>query len=198
MSKPKDIKGQRFTKLLVLEYTGKSNHSRSSIWLCLCDCGNKVEVASHSLKNGFNKSCRCLLKEMLAKGINLQPFGQATFNKLVDQYKASAKSRDLVFEISEDFFKEIYKKDCFYCGSSPSNICRNKRNKNDFIVYNGLDRIDNSVGYVEGNVVPCCRDCNWAKGKMKPDVFKRWINKISSKLVIENLEEKYILGMLSL
>lgn len=40
-SKLKDISGQRFGKLMAIEYTGKiKNHS--AIWLCQCDCGNTV------------------------------------------------------------------------------------------------------------------------------------------------------------
>ena len=29
-----------------------------------------------------------------------------------------------------------------------------------------LERLDCSLGYTKGNVVPCCHACNWAKGTM--------------------------------
>lgn len=32
--------GQRFGRLVVMGYAGKSNH-RHSRWACLCDCGGK-------------------------------------------------------------------------------------------------------------------------------------------------------------
>jgi hypothetical protein len=38
-------------------------------------------------------------------------------------------------------------------------------------VYNGIDRIDSSAGYVPSNVVPCCHDCNFMKGSLGYDEF---------------------------
>jgi len=51
--------GLRFGKLTVLERVGKSKR-RYSLWLCLCDCGNKKYIQSSKLKNGTTKSCGCL------------------------------------------------------------------------------------------------------------------------------------------
>lgn len=44
--------------------------------------------------------------------------------------------------------------------------------------YNGIDRMDNSKGYVDGNVLPCCSICNHAKHVMNYDDFISWINRI--------------------
>lgn len=51
--------GKKFGKLLVLERNGstKDKHAR---WLCKCDCGGRVSVASNYLKSGKIKSCGCL------------------------------------------------------------------------------------------------------------------------------------------
>ena len=54
----KDITGQRFGSLVALEPVGKSS-SRSMIWRCQCDCGNKVDVGYVSLSSGSTKSCGC-------------------------------------------------------------------------------------------------------------------------------------------
>lgn len=37
--------------------------------------------------------------------------------------------------------------------------------------FNGIDRLDNSGGYVSGNIVSCCQRCNMAKGKMSAGDF---------------------------
>lgn len=50
------IKGQRFSKLVVIELA-KSNNS--AYWLCDCDCGKKTTVKASSLRNGHTKSCGC-------------------------------------------------------------------------------------------------------------------------------------------
>ena len=55
-----DLTGQRFGKLTVIKPAGKTNSEGLFLWECRCDCGNVVEVASHYLKNGNNRSCGCL------------------------------------------------------------------------------------------------------------------------------------------
>ena len=65
-------------------------------------------------------------------------------------YKNGAKRRDIPFELSLKEFEALWQKDCKYCGVKISTI--------------GLDRVTNSQGYTILNVVPCCWDCNRAKG----------------------------------
>jgi len=42
-------------------------------------------------------------------------------------------------------------------------------------VYNGIDRKENGIGYIESNAVTCCKVCNWAKGKMSYGDFMLWV-----------------------
>ncbi len=70
---------------------------------------------------------------------------------------SGAKNRNLVFSISFPRFSELQRLPCFYCG-------REDR-------FRGLDRVDNDVGYVEENVVPCCGQCNKAKHAYSQDDF---------------------------
>lgn len=60
----KDISGQRFGRLTVLEYVGV-NKNKKIVWKCQCDCGKIVEVVGGSLNNKHTTSCGCLHKEML-------------------------------------------------------------------------------------------------------------------------------------
>lgn len=56
----KDITGQQFGYLLVLEPTEKRS-SESVIWKCKClSCGSIVEVRGTSLRNNHTQSCGCL------------------------------------------------------------------------------------------------------------------------------------------
>lgn len=66
MGKMKDLTGQRFGKLLVLECAGKLDGRRYS-WKCQCDCGNIKIIAGASLTSGNTKSCGCANKEALKK-----------------------------------------------------------------------------------------------------------------------------------
>lgn len=55
----KDITGQRFGMLTVLEYAKTVNGS--ACWRCRCDCGITKVVSGHHLREGNTKSCGCLI-----------------------------------------------------------------------------------------------------------------------------------------
>lgn len=63
----KDLTGQKFGRLIVLEDTGKRYKNGSVIWKCQCSCEehNIAEVISGSLISGRTKSCGCLQKEKI-------------------------------------------------------------------------------------------------------------------------------------
>lgn len=43
--------------------------------------------------------------------------------------------------------------------------------------YTGLDREDNTLGYLYSNLVPCCKVCNRAKSTMTRAEFLTWIGR---------------------
>ena len=79
-------------------------------------------------------------------------------------YKKNAKSRDIKFDLTFDEFLCFEKLPCAYCG--------------DIIDTIGIDRIDNSNGYVKGNMAPCCRVCNVMKSDYTTDYFLSHCKKI--------------------
>ena len=67
MNKLKDLKGQRFGRLVVIERAENfilPSGQPQTAWLCRCDCGNILKTRSFSLTNGTTKSCGCLAKEL--------------------------------------------------------------------------------------------------------------------------------------
>lgn len=57
--KIKNLIGQRFGKLVVVEEDGK--HSDNFYyWKCKCDCGNEIIVRGNNLKTGTTQSCGCI------------------------------------------------------------------------------------------------------------------------------------------
>lgn len=54
----KDLIGQRFGKLVVLQRAGSQNNKAT--WLCECDCGNKTIVNSTNLIQKRTQSCGCV------------------------------------------------------------------------------------------------------------------------------------------
>jgi hypothetical protein len=59
-----------------------------------------------------------------------------------------AKVRKKEWDLAETEYRDAISKPCFYC-SGPLPIGGS-----------GIDRLDNTKGYVSGNIVPCCYTCN--------------------------------------
>lgn len=62
MSNFVDLTGQKFNRLTVRNYFGKSK-SKCSLWLCDCECGKTSVVRTADLRSGHTKSCGCLFIE---------------------------------------------------------------------------------------------------------------------------------------
>lgn len=60
MGKLKDLTGQRFGKLIVVERAENDSQGNAQ-WLCKCDCGNKKVIRGYQLTNNKTKSCGCLV-----------------------------------------------------------------------------------------------------------------------------------------
>lgn len=59
--KLRDLVGQRFGRLLVLERA--HNRAGRVAWTCECECGNQTVVLSGNLQPGRTESCGCLHRE---------------------------------------------------------------------------------------------------------------------------------------
>lgn len=65
MGRYKDITGQQFGRLTVIEYVG-ANKSRLAMWKCKCSCGNIITTAGKRLRDGTSKSCGCYRMENIS------------------------------------------------------------------------------------------------------------------------------------
>jgi len=169
-----DLTGKRFGHLLVLGFVGHTRGvgSRSHpVWRCRCDCGNLSDKRASNLYTGHTKSCGCMIGGPL-------PLGQACFNRLFGRYKRGARARGLAFELSADEFHTLTSCSCEYCGEPPSQR-ENVGPHNGTYVYTGIDRLDRRIGYIQGNVVPCCRTCNDMKGVLGRDEFIARVKRIA-------------------
>ena len=60
----RDITGQRFTKLVAVNYC-----EDNSKWKCRCDCGQVVFVNLKTLNSGNTKSCGCTRRQALSSAM---------------------------------------------------------------------------------------------------------------------------------
>lgn len=74
-------------------------------------------------------------------------------------YKLRAEKNGYDLEVEFDDFKEIINRKCYYC---------NRKNEN---YPNGIDRLDNSMGYIKDNIVACCKTCNMMKNTLNENTF---------------------------
>lgn len=98
-------------------------------------------------------------------------------------YRTSAKKRGYEFNLTYEQFLEIAEKDCHYCGLAPSERYAFKPWHTPAII-NGIDRVDNSLGYSVENSVPCCLMCNKSKNKYDLVEWLEWVSRVYNKSVI--------------
>lgn len=172
------LEGQQFGQLLAISATDKRNHNKTIMWLCRClNCGTEVTVSSTKLKNSEINSCGCMEHVRSAR---TSP-GESGFNSILNDYRQGAKRRGLEFNLSKDEFRELTSSNCTYCGLSPSSISYGSKGaKKEYgkYTFNGIDRLDSSIGYEMNNCVTCCTECNLAKGSRSYDEFIDWINRV--------------------
>lgn len=182
----KDLTGQKFGKLVVVSFWGykKIMNRNNAVWNCKCDCGKLTKTYAYRLKNGATKSCGCYQRESVAARSRIE-YGLSAAHTLYTIYKDSAGKRKRTFEITFDQAMELFQKSCYYCNKLPSQIFHKKQCPNGDFVYNGIDRIDNTLGYVLDNCVSCCGQCNYMKHSQVQKDFLEQIERIH-----ENMKTK--------
>lgn len=66
-------------------------------------------------------------------------------------YKTQAKKRGITFRLVLEDIEDFWGQPCHYCNLQREDLV-------------GIDRIDSAGPYHRKNIVPCCHECNKAKG----------------------------------
>lgn len=172
-----DITQCRFGKL-VAKHPTKERYCLQVVWLCDCDCGTKnYKAGAGDLRCGGVKSCGCLRTD-----------GElATFRKRrLEEYADGARRRGIFCSLLDDYAWALMQKPCHWCGAPPE-LRRRRRSKRlwSSLAVNGIDRVDNSKGYIQGNVVPCCATCNRGKHAMPVDEWQAYRRRLAQKVLSE-------------
>ncbi len=184
--------GQRFRHLLVLSIRqvryGSKNRTTYKA-LCACDCGTKKEVFVNALFQGKTGSCGCDKsryektsgsRNYLFKGVG--EIRAAFWNG----YKEGARVRQLPFELTMDYAWQLYEAQGRRCALSgvtlqfgPIGLPKGSRNRKSRTTAS-LDRIDNSKGYVEGNVQWVHKQVNVMRNTLPVSEFVAWCAQIAA------------------
>jgi hypothetical protein len=81
------------------------------------------------------------------------------------RYRSGAQQKGHIYDLPLDYFIEhFWSKPCHYCG--------------DLVPTAGVDRVDNTIGYIPSNCVSCCSTCNFMKLNYSVEEFLDQVLKI--------------------
>jgi len=164
-----DLTNHVFDKWMVIgRSTVKIKHGEKVKWLCKCICGVERFVNGCDLLSKRSKSCGCSRK----------PIEEVGLNKVYSGFVRNALQRKISFKLTKKQVQDIIKKPCENCGIIGANIAKLRNGKIEF-KYNGIDRIDNSLGYVENNVRTYCGECNMIRKNIDDQIWQNWIKRVS-------------------
>lgn len=177
MAKVIDLTGFKKDNITVIGDSGERYKHGGIIWLYKCNCGKISKSRSYDIVYKI-KSCGC---------INPKKYDDKTLSAqhdLFSQYKYNAKSRDRIFNLTFEQFINLTKQNCYYCNQEPIAIWISSKKCKipSKYIYNGVDRLNNDIGYEIYNCVACCSKCNQMKWKLNEDIFIKQINSIYSNL----------------
>lgn len=171
--------GKRYGRWLVLErapQAGRAKRSTAAWFLCRCECGHERSVGGWMLRAGKSLSCGCLRADVTRERYAAtHPCGASAEKRATSVMRRNAAIRGLVWDLDEQVVSVLIRKPCHYCGAQPSAV---SRGRNGDFVYNGLDRVDSSQGYLAWNVVTSCFMCNGAKCRLSHVEFLNWISRV--------------------
>lgn len=139
----------------------------------VCPSCNQIRTTrSHDKKDKRCKPCYSAAQR-------LAPNMDSTYKVLVASVKSGARKRNIEYSLSFEQFKDIVQDNCFWCNASPPlKMPKGERMPTLPAPANGIDRLDNSIGYVYANCVASCQMCNVAKNNHSEKEFLSWVQRL--------------------
>jgi hypothetical protein len=183
-----DLVGAIFGELSVLG-AAPSDRYGHTMWACTCSCLKEVVVSTSNLRSGHTVSCghikRYKLRDYVRKHgpsriVHSDPMVKM-HNAVLRSYRQGAAKRGLDWGVDYTLGVSLITAECHFCGTPPQNLKKKASGKSRELLfwYNGIDRVDNSIGYVPGNIVTCCRICNRAKSDLLVTDFTLWLDRVT-------------------
>lgn len=145
MSKPLNLCGQRFGRLLVVEFLRYAPNGK--VYKVLCDCGNITECTTGRLRTGNTQSCGCLKRELVAAKNFVHGHAKRGDNA---EYHAYLNARRRCTDQKDKRWKDYGGRGIQFRFKSLEEFiqCVGKKPSTEHV----LDRIENSGHYESGNV----------------------------------------------
>jgi len=164
--------GQKFGRYTILG--SKIKIDREAKVECKCECGISKWVSCYSLSVGTSTQCsKCGNSMVKSDNPAWKGYGEIP-SRMFGKLQRDAKLRGLVFEISIEYCDKLFKEQGGICRLSGIKL---KTNSNGSTA--SLDRIDNTKGYIEGNVQWLHKDVNMMKRTYTQEHFVKMCELIS-------------------
>lgn len=171
----RDRTGEKVNHLTFIRCLGGQKQGQGARWLVRCDCGTEKEVTGKDVSRGKIKTCgiKCphyienqetyKYNDHLSKWPREERFHRHIYKEYFDAALLKGREWELTFER----FRELVTGDCHYCSAPPRprGIAKTRGTTN------GIDRVNNKLGYIPSNCVSCCTACNIMKRATHKDVF---------------------------
>lgn len=102
MSAVRDLTGERFGRLTVIQRCGSDKNGRA-LFECKCECGNLTVATGKLLLTGRKKSCGCLTHDILLERNTVH--GNAARGKVERLYKVWLSMRSRIYNPHEAVYK---------------------------------------------------------------------------------------------
>lgn len=187
---PTDIVEKQFSELTVISYMGYFGTGKSLVkkhqYKVSCSCGVIKTMSRQNILT--STTCGCGNRRAIADSNSLRgdKTGRLVWQQLYKSHLKVSKERGIISELTFEQFIYFSTKSCYYCGVNPH---KKKYSRYTAIIYlNGIDRIDNDVGYTFLNSRPCCEYCNRMKLDRTEEEFFKKIKLIYEKHLNNNDE----------
>lgn len=154
--------GKTFGIVKVIEFSHQVKYRKFYNILCL-RCNTESTLRSDAILKKDRQCCINCANDLQSELAQNKYSELRKYRKIRNNYKNNAKIRDLDFKINLNDVIKLIDSNCYYCNDENSK---------------GIDRINNNLGYLKTNIVPCCRKCNFMKSIYTTDEFLQHIEKI--------------------
>ena len=147
--------GQQYGMLKVREIIidGKHSRNRTKYYaVSICDCGKQHKCLASSIKAGRTTSCGCRRDQyQKTTGKNSVQFTgyEDISGKFYTNMRRKAEIRNLDFDVSIEYLWNLFIKQGRRCKLSNIDLLFSNKSLTHTA---SLDRIDSTLGYIEGNV----------------------------------------------
>jgi hypothetical protein len=171
-----NLAGQKIEMLFVKDLAYTKNGC--SYWNTLCDCGNEKVISGKCIVRRSSVSCGCWNKNKCWKGVG--DLGKTYWSRIIKH----AAERNIEFSISMEYAWELFESQKRKCALSGVEIKIDRswtasHNKRLEVQTASLDRIDSTLGYIEGNVQWVHKTLNKMKSDLLESDFIDWCSKVA-------------------